>query len=142
MKLVILKTSTETGDPILQESCLSICLRVITVRGAVAEAVTHRAGSQITWCSLFVFRCLVLFVLLSRLGNLFSCLDVETRHFLSCIQWTTLAMRTSKSSSPPGYSNATFQTSSCVLLKESPIDGPSPETEPIQFKALCDAFEI
>lgn len=46
------------------------------------------------------------------------------------------------SSSPPGYSDATSQTISCVLLKENPIDGPSPETEPIQFKALCDAFEI
>lgn len=29
-----------------------------------------------------------------------------------------------------------------VLPKESPIDGPSPETEPVQFKAQCDAFEM
>lgn len=59
---------------------LSIHLLVTTVRWAVAKAVIHRAGCQITWCSLFVFSC----ALLSHLGNLSSCLDVETRRFLSC----------------------------------------------------------
>lgn len=59
---------------------LSFHLLVTTVRWAVAKAVTHRAGCQITWCSLFVFSC----ALLSHLGNLSLCLDVETWLFLSC----------------------------------------------------------
>lgn len=89
------------------------------------------------WCGLFVFSC----ALLSHSGDLSSCLDVELSVFSRVYSEQPL-LSGQASSSPPGYSNATFQTSSCVLLKESPIEGPSPETEPVQFKALCDAFEI
>lgn len=127
LKLDILKIATEKGDPVLQESCLSICQ---FVRWSVAKAVVQRAGSWVTWCSLFVLSC----ALLPLSGDSCSCLDVRFLARLRCHQ-----------DKEPVHPQATIMLLfklAAVLPKESPIDGPSPETEPIQFKAQCDAFEM
>lgn len=109
---------------------LSFHLSVTTVRWSVAKAVMQRAGSRVTWCSLFVLSC----ALLPLSGDLCSCLDVRFLARLRCHQ--------DKEPVHPQVTIMLLFKLAAVLPKESPIDGPSPETEPIQFKAQCDAFEM